>query len=900
MSAACYRLLLRAYPPQYRSRFGRDMVETFVCDHARVRQRGAWSIVSFWIVTIIQAVWFGVTERRASAAPAGAPMPSNGFRFSLLPDVRYALRLLARSPLFAVTAIVSLALGLAATTVIFNLSDALLLRTSPGVREADRLVDIGRSTNGSGFDNMSYPAFKYLRDHAQSLEGMAAASLDPSPLSLAVGGGSERVFGQLVSASFFDLLKVQPATGRFFHSDEDRAADRNPVVVLTHRLWRDRFDRDPGIVGRTVRLNNRDFVVVGVAEEGFEGPTMFGTDLWMPVAMVSTARGGRGAQLLENPRAVWHTAIGRLKEGVTPAQAQAELETLLTAFKAANPEVSERWGIKVTAAGRLPAAIRAPFTAFFGVLFLLTAGLLAIACSNVAGMLLARATARRREIATRLAIGASRGQLITQLLTETLVLFVVAAAAAVPLTVWLSGVLQSLLPALPVPIAIEWTVGARAMLFALGLALLAGLVFGLAPARHALRTDLSAALHGHASTATRERLRLRHTLVVAQVALSLTMVITAGLFVRTLLAAAHINPGFRIANVDVVTLDTTLAGAEGQNAVSLIDRVVENLRTVPGVIDIGHSRMVPLQGGGMGLGGVRVPGLGEDALNRLNDADWDVVSVDYFKALDMPVVDGRAFTTGDREGRPLVAAVNETFARIAWPGRSAIGQRFWQTEGGDDPGRPLEVVGVIRDAKYRAISEGQVPFIYVPFAQQPQTHVSLYLVHSGHGALGPAVRQSIARVESSLPVVLHQSLEEATTIGLLPQRIAAWVAGIVGSLGLFLAALGLYGLTAFLVAQRTREIAIRMALGATHGQVQSMVLRRAARLGVIGAAIGLALAAGLGQVVQALSLLVEVRATDPITFGGVVLLLGAVLLLASLVPARRAARTDPSTALRSE
>ena len=537
---------------------------------------------------------------------------------------------------------------------------------------------------------------------------------------------------------------------------------------------------------------------------------------------------------------------------------------------------------------------------FVGVLFVLTGGLLTIACSNVAGMLLARATARRREIATRLAIGASRGQLIAQLMTETLVLFVVAAVVAVPAAIWLSGVLQSFVPELPLPIAIEWSVGARAMLFAFGLALVAGLVFGLAPARHALRTNLSGALHGHASTATRERLRLRHTLVVAQVALSLTMVITAGLFVRTLIAAASISPGYRIAGVDAVTVDTTLAGVERDNGIALIDRVVESLRTVPGVDRVGHSRMVPLQGGGMGLGGVRIPGVGGDALDRLNDSDWDVVSPEFFRTLEVPVMEGRAFTAEDRAGRTLVAMVNETFARIAWPGQSAVGKQFWQTDGGNDPGRPLEVVGVVHDAKYRYISEAQAPYIYVPFAQQMQPQVTFYLAHDRPVDLGPAVRQAIARVDTGLPVILHQTLEEATSIGLLPQRISAWIAGSVGSIGIFLAALGLYGLTAFLVVQRTREIAIRMAMGATQGQVQTMVLRQAARLGVIGGLIGLAMAVGLGMVIQSLSLLVNVRSADPVTFSSVVLLMITVLLMASLFPARRAARTDPATALRAE
>lgn len=900
MDRAIYAAILRAYPAQYRTRFAGDMLATFVCDHARVRARGWWSLIPFWIVTIVQAVWFGTAERRASHAPTGAPMPPRRFRFSLVPDVRHALRLLARSPLFAVTSVVSLALGLAATTVIFTLMDALVLQAGPGVREPGRVVDIGRSTDGSGFDNMAYPTFKYLRDHTQTLDGIAAATLDPSPLSLAAGAGSERVFGQLVSWSYFDVLKVRPATGRFFRADEDQVVEDRPVVVLTHRLWREKFAGDPAIVGRTVRLNNRDFVVVGVAEEGFSGVTMLGTDVWVPMSMAGTVRGGRDNTLLTNARAVWHTAVGRLKPGITPAQAEAELQTLVTAYKAATPDADQRHGVVVTRSGRLPAPMRLPFNVFFGVLFALTGGLLAVACSNVAGMLLARATARRREIATRLAVGASRGQLIAQLMTETVVLFLVAAATAVPVAFWLSGVLQSFLPALPVPIAVDWSVGARAIAFALGLALAAATTFGLAPAHHALRTDLSAALHGHSSTATRERLRLRHGLVIAQVALSLTMVVTAGLFVRTLLAATDIRPGFRIANVDVVSVDTTLAGVEEQNAVRLIERVVEGLRTVPGVEAVAHSRMVPLQGGGMGLGGVRIPGITEEGSNRVNNADWDVVSPTYFETLEMPVKEGRAFTGDDREGRPLVAMVNETFAGIAWPGQSAVGQRFWQTGSREDEGRPLEIVGVVADAKYRSISEGQAPFIYVPFAQQPQSAVSLYLAHAEGVDLGPAVRQTLARLAPSLPVVLHQSLGEATAIGLLPQRVAAWVAGSVGVIGLFLAALGLYGLTAFLVAQRTREIAIRMALGATHAQVRTMVLRQAGRLGVIGSLIGLLLAAGLAQVVQSLSLLVEVHATDPLTFGGVVLLMGAVLLAATLNPARRAARTNPAVALRAE
>lgn len=902
LADVCYNVLLRLYPVAYRRRFAGDMRETFLRDLSRVRQRSRTAAIPFWIVTIVQAIWFGSAERRSAGAPmpTPTPTPSPRFRLSLLTDVRYALRLLRRSPLFTVTSVLSLSLGLAASTVIFGLADALLFKPSPGVQDSARVVDIARSTNGSGADNMSHPVFRHLQQHSTTIERMAGTTFDPTPVSLAEGATSERIFGQLVSAGYFEVLGVRPALGRFFVAEEDTTADEKPVVVLTHRFWQERFRGDPTVLERPLRINNLMFTVVGVAGEDFAGSTFLGTDVWIPLAMVGPVRGAIGRDLLASPRAVWHTAVGRLKPGVSAEVAQQELNTLLANFRKTTPQVPEHYGVSVTSTGRVPAAIRLPFTAFIGLLFVLTVGLLAIACSNVAGMLMARATARRREMATRLAIGASRGHLIAQLVTESVILFSLAVVVATPLAIWLMALLRTFVPALPLPLEIGLAIDLRAMGFAAGMALLTGVVFGLIPARHALRTDLSAALHGQASTATKERLRFRHALVVVQVALSLTMVITAALFVRSLLAAAAIDPGFSMERIDVVSVDTTLARAEGQVGVALIDRVMARLQTLGGVEAVAHSRMIPLQGGGMGLGWVRLPGADEALQRRVNDSDWDVVSPGYFSVLQMPIVAGRAFTADDRDGRPLVAIVNESFARAAWPGQSAIGQRFWQAGGPTDEGRPIEVVGVARDAKYRTVGEPQRTFIYVPYAQQPQSGVSFYVKHREGQRSLTNVRQAILTEEPGLPVLLAQSLDEATAIALVPQKIAAWVAGSVGVLGLFLAALGLYGLTAFLVAQRTREIAIRMALGATTGDVRSMVLRRAARLALIGTALGLLAALGVGSVVQSLSLLIDVRATDPISFVGLSLLLAAVLFLASDLPARRAARTDPALTLKAE
>jgi predicted permease len=900
LANACYGALLRAYPSSYRRRFADDMRDTFLRELTRVKHRGVFALIPFWIVTIAQAVWFGGAERRSSGAPVPDPTPSPRFRFSLLGDVRYAVRLLARSPLFAVTSVASLGIGLAAATVVFGLADALLFKTSPGVRDSARVVDIGRSSNGEGFDNMAYPWFRHLQKHTTTFEHMAATTFSPSAVSLSEGESSERIYGQLVSASYFDVLGVRPALGRLFVPDDDAAPGARAVAVLTHKFWQERFNGDPSVLQRPVRINTTTFDIVGVAAPEFAGSTMLGTDVWVPVSMVEAIRGERGDALLSSPRAVWHTAVGRLREGVSIDAARAELTALTATFREQEPTLPEHHGIALSATGRVPPAVRLPFAAFVSVLFVLTAGLLTIACSNVAGMLMARATARRREIATRLAIGASRGQIVAQLVTETVVLFGLAVLVAVPLAAWLMAVLQSYVPALPVPLALDLAVDLRALGFASGMALLTGIVFGLMPARHALRTDLSSALHGQAATAARERVRTRHALVVVQVALSLTMVITATLFVRTLMAAATIDPGFVVERVDVVSVDTTLARAEGQNAVALISRVTDRLRAVGGVEAVAHARMVPLNGGGLGLGGVRVPGLDDRTSGLLGNADWNIVSPDYFSVLQAPIVEGRAFTADDRDGQPLVTIVNETFARAAWPGESAVGKQFWQTGGRDDEGRPLRVVGVARDGKYRMVSESPQPFIFVPFAQQPDSVVSLFVKHADGRRALPELRQAIASVEPNLPVVMMQSLAEATEIGLLPQRIAAWVAGGVGTLGLLLAALGLYGLTAFLVAQRTREIAIRMALGATTGQVRGLVLRRAARLGALGSVIGVAAAIGLGSVVQSLGLLINARPTDPVILLTLLGLFAVVLFLASDLPARRAARTNPALTLKGE
>lgn len=816
---------------------------------------------------------------------------------ALTTDLRHSVRLLGRSPIFTLTSIISLALGIGAAATIFSLTDALLFEPTIGVRNAEALIDIGRANEGSGFDNMSHPAYRYLRDHSQTTE-IAAVDFGGGPMSMGTSGSSERVIGTQVSGNYFDVLGTRAALGRFFRADEDSVPNERPVVVLSHALWSKRFNSDPDILNKPLRLNNREFSVVGVAEPGFQGSSMIGTDLWVPFAMTQVVRGEANASRLYEPGGAWHIAIGRLKPGAKIGESFAELNTLMSAFKKAEPRASQHHTIAVAPMGRVPGPVRTPFLAFIGFLFALTGALLAIACSNVAGMLLARAATRRREMATRLAVGAGRGRLVIQLLTETLVLFAAAAVVSVPLTLWLVSLLEGSIPALPFALNLHFTVNLRVMAFAFGIALLTGVIFGLAPARHALGGDLAPMLHGANSTADRKRFRLRNALVSAQVALSLMLVVTALLFLRSLQQAAYTDPGFTTNNIMIASVDVSLSGYREQAAVELASRFKERLRTIPGVESVANARMIPLQGSGFGLGSVRVPGAkGPSREDGRFEADWDVVSTEYFDTIEMKIVEGRAFNDADRFTAPRVAVISETLAKQMFPGQSAVGRTFLNRES-DEVETEIRVVGVARDAKYRYISSPPSPFIYVTTAQFPIPEMEFYVRHAPGAQVAQDIRTVMTQVESNVPIIMLQSFDDAAAIGLLPQKLAAWIAGSVGTIGIFLAALGLYGLMAFLVAQRTREIAIRMALGASSGDMRSMVLRQAGTLGAIGGIIGLALAAGVGTLAQVI--LVGVAPVDPVSFGSTALLFVVVLAIAAWTPASRAAATDPAVALRAE
>ena len=809
-------------------------------------------------------------------------------------DARFAVRLLARSPLFTATAVLSLAIGIGANSTIFSIGSALLLRPMPGLAGADRLVDIGRSSRGATFDTVSYPNYADIRDRVTMLT-VFAHQIEPSPMSLGGADGAERVYGTLVSGNYFAVLGTTPLHGRLLQPDDDTIGSGSPVTVLGFDLWTRRFAADPNIVGRSISINGYPFTVLGVAPRGFQGTTIIKGDLWIPLAMLTEAMPDRRATLFASRRANWLFMGGRLKDGVTIEQANAELEAIGTALQQEYPETNERMSFRAAPIAVVPGRT-GMMAGFVGLLMGIVTLLLLIACVNLAGMLLARGAARTREMAVRLAIGAGPARVVRQLLTETAVLFAFGGIAGLLLSRWLTALLLALLPQLPVPLSVEITTDWRVVLVTVMMSILAAVLCGLAPALQARRTSVVTALKTDALDGRRSKLRLRNVFVVGQVTMSIVLVVAAGLFVRALERAASTPTGFDVRNVEVVALDLSLGRFGAETGREFARGLLERTRELPGVTSATIAVDLPLDGGRMGFGSVRIPGstTGSRKDGRV-PADWNIVEPGFFRTLGVRLVRGRDFEAHDTVAAPAVAIVNEAFARMAWPGEDPIGR---QVETDTDEGvRPVTVVGVAEDARFMSVASPAEPYIYVPLGQVYQGRLNLIVKTSGSSVL-PEIRGLVRSLNPNLPVTEALSLADITALGTIPQRIAAAIAGTLGIIGLLLASMGIYGVTSYSVSRRTREIGIRMALGAEANTVMRLVLRQGALLAGMGVALGLGLAAAGGQLVQ--SLLYGVSALDPLTFGFACVLFLAVTLVATYIPARRAMSVDPMAALRTD
>jgi predicted permease len=824
---------------------------------------------------------------------------------SWLQDVRYAARLLRRNPLFALTAAASLAMGIGANTIIFTIANALLFKTPVGVVGPGRLVDVGRSQDGSGFDNGSYPNYLDVRARNTVFTDVYAYKLGAEPMSLGGSDGAERIFGDMVSTNYFDILGARPEIGRLFASADGIQPGATPFAVLSHQFWKRRFNGDPAVVGRTLQVNGHPLTVIGVAPDGFHGTTVLTTDMWVPITMVGELSPRRSGSILTSRESVWLVMGARLKPDVSIGQAQGELTSIARALEQEYPDANRGKGLRVAASAPIPGN-GAPVAAFMAVLMGIVTLVLAIACANVAGVLLARASARRREIAVRLAIGAGRGRLIRQMLVESSLLFLAGGAAGLALARSLTTTLVSLLPALPLPIDVSLPLDARAVGFTLALSLGAAVLSGLAPAFHASRAEVVGGLKADAQGGP-ERMRLRNAFVVSQVAFSIVLVVGAGLFGRALQRAATIDPGFDPRGLELAFLDLSLSGYTETTGPVFAQQVVERVRALPGVRSATVSAMMPLGMGRMGLGGLSLPGApmptdrrGPPPAGWLK-ADWNVVEPDYFKTMRMPLVVGRDFTATDRPGAPYVVIVNETAARQMWPNQDPLGKvlvHHLDRRGTSDSLRPMTVVGVAKDAKYAFLGEEPTGFVYVPMQQQYIPRTTLVARAVDGRRLAADIRSLLASMNPNVPVVNAQTFEEYASLGLVPQRIAASVAGSLGIIGLLRAAIGIYGVTAYMVTSRTREIGIRIALGARPGSVIRMVLRQGMMLTVIGAVIGLVLAAAASRLLG--SLLFGVGPTDPISFAGSAVLFVVIGLAACYAPAHRATEIDAMEALRYE
>jgi len=688
-------------------------------------------------------------------------------------DIRYALRLLRRSPLFTVTAALSLAIGIGANTTIFSIASALLLRPLPGLSDPSRLVDIGRTQNGSGFDNLSYPNYRDYRERQKSLTDVYAARPDPVPLSLATSSDAVRIYGAVVSANYFAILGVRPLLGRTLQDRDDAPGNSHSVAVLSYDLWARTFGGDQSIVGQTISLNNRPFMVVGVAPAGFQGTTLMKPDVWTPIAGVADTM----PRLSQDSRndvfnqrgAVWLMMGGRLKDGVTIAQAHAEARAIGSNLQQEYPNENEGKSLTVVRSTLVPGQSVA-VGGFFGLLMLIVLLVLMIACVNVAGILLARGAARRREIAVRLAMGAGRARLIRQLLTETTILFVAGGVGGLILSQWLTSLLLALIPRLPVQIDFTVRTDWRVVLFTVVLSFVAAILSGLAPALQSSRADLVPALKTEGLDSGKPRLRLRSLLVIGQVTMSLTLVIMAGLFLRALEHAAAIEPGFDERRVDVVQLDLSLAGYTADSARPFVRELLERIRSLPGVESATLSVDVPLDGGRMGLGGLKAPGK-TPPRGQYFQADWNIVEPGLFGTLKLPLVRGRDFTAADTASSQWVAIVNEALAAAIWPGEDPVGKQVIVPD--ENKQREVTIVGVTGNARLVWLTGPVEPYIYMPFAQRYLPRVSLLVRTTDDRSAVAEVRTLLRTMNAGLPITESMRLSELTAIGMVPQRMAA-------------------------------------------------------------------------------------------------------------------------------
>jgi predicted permease len=817
----------------------------------------------------------------------------------MIQDLRYGLRMLASSPAFTAVAVLSLALGIGANTAIFSLVNAVLLKPIP-VETPDRLaVVFTTDQRNPGNLPLSHLNYKDLRDQNQVFTALAAFT--GAQVNWSSGWTSEQIIVQLVSGNYFPLLGTQPVLGRTFHPYEDDGP--TPVAVVSYGFWERSLNRDPAIVGKTVTLNRTPFTVVGVAAQGFTGTFLGGgPSAWVPISMHAVVQ--PNFDWYETRRGLFLNAIGRLKPGVTFEQAGANIRTLFGGLEQAFPADNKGRGAGVQSL--LDARINpggndgVPLTRLSMILMTVVGIVLLIACANIANLLLARATKRRKEIAVRLALGAGRTRLIRQLLTESALLSIVGGALGLLLAFWLLAALRGAEDFnLPLPVGDDVGIDATVLTFTMLLAVATGVVFGLVPALQASKSDVVPVLKNEIVPSGGKRrgvagfFTLRQGLVIGQIALSLVSLVAAGVFLRSLTHAQSIDTGFETDSVLVMTVNLGREGYTPERGQVFYEHAAQRVSGLPGVRLAAMAQNPPLAGGFLRS----VFPEGQDTTTR----DRILVRVNsigpgYFETIGIPLMRGRDFVRTDATGAPRVVIINETMAQRFWPNEDAIGKRF---KFFGDPDFTT-IIGIAKNSKYGGVAEDPIPFIYQPLTQNYTPAATLHVRAAGDaGSLASAVRSEIQQIDSTLSVFNIRTLRDQVADSLAPVRSNVILMATFGSLALLLASVGLYGVANYSVGQRTREIGVRMALGAGRGTVLRLVLGHGLLLVAIGVAIGLLAAYGLASLIPQ-GLLLRTNPRDPVTFVATAALLSLVALVASGIPAYRATRIDPLKALRAE
>jgi len=812
---------------------------------------------------------------------------------SFFQDLRFGFRVLWRSPGFSLLAIFCLTIGIGVNAAVYSWIEGLLFRPYPAVAHQERLLAIAGTSRGeSGPTAVSWPDFVDLQRNCTLFDSFFVSKIMGTTLS--IGDRAERAVGSIVSANYFDALGVRPILGRGFETGEDVGRGAHPVTVISYQLWKGRFNGDPLIVGKTQRLNGVLHTIIGVAPEGFYGTFVgWAMQFWVPVSMEDTFEAG--GYKLEDRSARWIEAYARLKPGVSADQAQQEISAVAKRLESDYPATNRDRGIKLWSLWQTPFNNAGTLLPTLSVMLAVATFVLLITCANVGNLLLVRSFARRHEMSVRVAIGAARGRLLSQLLTEGLILAAFAAGGGLAVAHWCRRLLVLLLPArggvtMHLPGELDW----RVLSLSVAVCVLSTLLFALAPAIRASKVDTAAALklESAAVFGGRGKSWLRAGLVLVQVSLSFVLLVGAGLLMLSLQRIRSASPGFSTQNVLVTGIDLVGSGYDTQRARIFQDELIHRVQALPGVESAALARTTPLGYGTFSSAPVSVDGYVPPP-DEKPAVEYNQVGPGYFSTLGIALTGGREFTPADNEATAAVAVVNETMVEKYWHGRNPIGERLQVND------KWMQVVGVAKTSKYESVRELPKPFFYVPLRQNPAINTALNLrTRLGPERMATALAQEVHSIDANLApyevITLQEQLDRSTSA----QRVAVTLTGILGGLALFLAAIGLYGVMSYTVSQSTRELGLRMALGASPSDLFRLILSRGLTLTAGGIVLGLAVAFACARVLG--YLFYKVNPHDPLVFASALLVLTIVTLVACFLPAWRATRVDPNVALRYE